>query len=65
MVTLFSNKCPKCLILEKKLNDKGIEYTEINDIDVMIEKGFMAMPVLEVDDEVMNFSNAVKWINVR
>lgn len=28
----------------------------------MISKGFMSVPILEIDDEVMDFNKAIKWI---
>lgn len=64
-VILYSNKCPQCRVLEAKLKEKGIEYQEINDIYLMIEKGFMSMPVLEVDETIMNFAQANNWVNER
>ena len=60
---LYSTHCPKCNILTTKLKSKGIEFTEIDDVDLMIEKGFMEMPMLEVDGELMNFPAAIKWVN--
>ena len=62
-IVLYSNKCPKCQILETKLNQKNIEYTEINDVDLMLEKGFSSVPMLEVDGEIMDFKVANDWIN--
>ena len=62
-VKLYSTHCPKCILLEKKLNQKNISFEEINDIDVMAEKGFMQAPMLEVDGEVMDFKQANDWIN--
>lgn len=62
-VKLYSTYCPKCIILEKKLNQKNISFEEINDIDVMTAKGFMQAPMLEVDGEVMDFKQANDWIN--
>lgn len=62
-VKLYSTHCPKCIVLEKKLNQKNISFEEINDIDVMAEKGFMQAPMLEVDGEVMDFKQANDWIN--
>lgn len=62
-VKLYSTHCPKCIILEKKLNQKNISFEEINDIDVMTAKGFMQAPILEVDGEVMDFKQANDWIN--
>jgi len=65
MVTLYSNHCPKCKILTQKLNQADIQYVEVNDIDLMIEKGFMTMPILEVDGVGMSFVESVNWINER
>ena len=62
-VTLYSTNCPRCVVLEKKLDEKGIEYDLVTDEDVMINKGFMTAPMLEVDNEVMSFGEAVKWVN--
>lgn len=62
-VILYSNHCPQCKILERKLHNKNIDFTEINDIDLMVSKGFMSMPMLEVDGNVMKFKDALNWIN--
>lgn len=62
-VILYSNHCPQCKILERKLYDRNINFTEINDVDLMISKGFMSMPMLEVDGNVMKFKDALNWIN--
>lgn len=62
-VILYSTGCSRCKILEAKMNTKNIDYTVIDDTDLMISKGFMSLPMLEVDGEVMDFINAVKWIN--
>ena len=49
-------------MLEKKLNQNNIEYELIEDGDVMVNKGFMTSPMLEVDGKPMDFSAAIKWI---
>jgi len=64
-VIFYSTHCPKCTILERKLKDKNIEYDEVNDIELMISKGFMNVPVLEIDGKVMNYGESIKWINER
>ena len=35
MITLYSTGCPKCQVLEKKLNNEGIGFSISNDIDVL------------------------------
>lgn len=62
-VILYSTGCPKCVILEKKLEQKGIEYTVNNDIDLMTQKGFMSLPMLDVDGKELEFGEAVRWLN--
>lgn len=62
-VILYSNHCPQCRVLETKLKEKGINYMEVNDVNLMLSKGFLSMPMLEVNDLVMNFATALKWVN--
>ena len=61
-VTLFSTHCPRCNVLSTKLKQKSIDYEEINDVDLMVQKGFTAVPMLEVDGVVYDFKQAVEWI---
>ena len=60
---LYSTGCPKCSILKRKLDENGITYTEVNDVDLMLAKGMVSVPMLEVDGNIMDFANAVKWVN--
>ena len=62
-VVLYTTGCPKCKILEKKLSQKNIDYEIFDNIDEMIKMGFQSVPVLEVDKKVMNFGDAIKWLN--
>ena len=62
MVILYSTDCPRCRIIEKKLQDKGIKFELFNDVDAMIAKGFKEAPKLEVDGVVMDFKEANEWI---
>ena len=61
-VVLYSTHCPRCNVLEKKLQQKNIQYEEVNDIDIMTEKGYMTAPMLEVDGVIMRFKEACDWV---
>jgi glutaredoxin-related protein len=61
-IILYSTGCPKCNVLEAKLNSKSIKYEVCRDIEVMQSKGMMSAPNLEVDGELMDFSAAIKWV---
>lgn len=63
MNILYTTNCPKCKVLETKLKSKNIEFEICNDVDLMLSKGIQQAPYLEVDNELMNFSNAIKWVN--
>lgn len=62
-IVLYSTHCPKCKILEKKLTDKKINFSLCEDVDTMKSKGIMSAPMLEVDDKLLDFYNAVKFVN--
>jgi glutaredoxin len=61
-VILYEHGCPNCKVLKLKLDQKGIQYEDINDIEVMKEKGFTEAPKLEVNGTVMNFRDAINWV---
>lgn len=61
---LYTTHCPKCKVLETKLNQKNIKYEEISDIEKIKEKGIDELPVLELDDnQLLSFALANKYIN--
>jgi glutaredoxin len=62
-IILHSNDCPRCKVLETKLKDKGINYKKNNDMNILINLGFMSAPVLQIDDKFMDFSEAIKYVN--
>lgn len=62
-VILYEHGCPRCKVLKTKLDQKGIQYQIVNDVEVMKEKGFKEAPKLEIaDGVVMDFKEAVEWI---
>lgn len=65
MIILHTTNCSKCNILKRKLDSKNIQYKENFDIDIdfMKSKGLMSAPILQVDEEYMDFSHANNWIN--
>ena len=62
MVIMYTTHCPQCKVLEKMLNDKKIEYTQITDISIMKSKGIQSVPYLEVEGELKNFKESMEWI---
>ena len=61
-VILYEHGCPRCRVLKMKLDQKGIKYDDVTDVEVMKSKGFKEAPKLEVDGTIMDFKDAVEWI---
>lgn len=64
-IVLYTIDCPKCKILERKLKEADIEYEVVKDVDMMMSLGISSAPVLKVDEDLMVFNDAVKWIMSR
>ena len=65
-IVMYSTGCPKCNVLEKKLNAANIEHEVCADeqkvFDVCTELQLNSLPILQVDDKYYTFSAAVKWV---
>ena len=62
-MVLYTTGCPRCEMLEKLLNDKGMKYEVCTVKDVMVRNFFKTVPMLEVDGKTMNYKDAVRWVN--
>ena len=62
-IKLYSTHCPKCIVLQKKLDDKNIEYDLITDINEIKETGYLSAPILQIDEKFYGFGEAVQYIN--
>lgn len=64
-IVLYSTDCPMCKVIEAKLKQSNIEFEKINDVDLMVQKGFRSAPILEVDGVAYNFKEAIEWVKER
>lgn len=62
-VILYTTHCPKCVVLEKKLTQKNIEYDVVTDKKEIMNKGYLTAPLLEVNGKIMEFKEANDWVN--
>lgn len=60
---LYSTDCPKCKVLRQKLDEAGFRYTENNSVEEMLALGITQVPVLSIDGEMYDFTQAVKLAN--
>ena len=62
-IILYTIDCPKCKILEKKLNMNNIQYDVCKDTKLMKEKNIQKLPMLSIDERLYSYKEAVDLIN--
>lgn len=62
-IYFYTIDCPACNVLEQKLIRKGVEFEKVNDLNTLREKGLEVFPVLEVENKMLSYSEAIKWVN--
>lgn len=62
-IIFYSTGCPKCRILKKKLDEKGIRYEICSDEEHMIGLGLTEVPALGIKGQLYSFREAVEWLN--
>jgi len=62
-IVLYTTGCPKCKVLEKKLELKNIQYDIITNEEEIRNTGFLSLPILNVDNKFMPFTEAISWVN--
>lgn len=62
-LVLYTTHCPKCKVIESKLNAKKIEFDMVDDKSTLLKMGIVSVPVLEADGTRMDFLEANKYVN--
>ena len=66
-IVLYSTCCPKCKAVEILLAKKNVNYILVEDTDKVVKIGeahdIKSAPILQVGDDFLDFSKAVKYIN--
>ena len=62
-IVLYPIGCPSCMVLEKKLMNKKINFEKVSDSKELEKIGLTYFPVLKVGEKLMNFEKANDWVN--
>lgn len=62
-IIFYTTNCPKCSSLKNKLNAKSLSYTECSDTEIMLKKGIVSVPALEIDNKIFSYKDAIKFLN--
>ena len=62
-VILYSTEtCHRCKAVKQILNVNDVEYEEVLDINIMKEKNFKEVPMMEVDDKTLDYMDIMMWL---
>ena len=62
-ITLYSTGCPKCKVLKKKLEEKGYQVHREQFCGWDAVTWISQVPVLSVNNKLLDFSTANDWVN--
>ena len=62
-VKLYTTHCPKCKILEERLNAKKVKYEVIDNIEELQKMNFKSVPNLEIDGKIYNYLDSIRYLN--
>lgn len=66
MIKFYTSHCPKCKVLKKLMDDKKIEYEEIDDENIYLEiadkNNIISMPFAEINGRVVNTKELQNFI---
>ena len=63
-IIVYSNGCPKCEVLKRKLRSKKIEHTVTDDFSLLESLKIDTLPVMKVDSVIYsNFTEMIELIN--
>jgi glutaredoxin len=66
MIVYSLPTCGQCKVLKKKLENKNISFTVVEDIEKMLELGIQGVPVLQLDDGTkLTQMSAIKWVDAQ
>ena len=62
-IILYSMEtCHRCKAVKQILDVNNIEYEEILDINIMKNKDFKEVPMMEVGDETLDYVDIMAWL---
>jgi len=63
MIKFYSTNCPRCHVLQKKLDSKNIQYELHTDTQEMIDLGLVNAPALQLEEgQLLDFKQSIEWI---
>ena len=61
MIKFYSTNCPRCHVLQKKMDNKNIQYEIHTDTQEMVELGLVNAPALLLENgQLLDFKKSIE-----
>lgn len=62
-IILYStDTCHRCKMVKQILNIHNVQYVEVTDIDLMKDKCFNEVPMMEINGQTLDYGDIVAWL---
>lgn len=62
IILYTSDTCRRCDIIKMFLKEYDVPYIEVTDKQIMIDKEFESVPVLEYKGEIIKYEYILQWL---
>lgn len=62
IILYSSNECTRCKLVKQMLDIHNVQYTEINDKRIMIDKEIENVPALEINEKIIEYQEVLTWL---
>lgn len=62
IILYTSDGCKRCDIIKMFLHSCNVPYREVTDKQIMLEKEFESVPMLECGDQVVQYESILQWL---
>ena len=62
IILYSSQECIRCRLVKQMLNTHNVQYTEVNDKRIMIDKDIEEVPALEINKKIMDYAEILTWL---
>ena len=62
LILYSTEACHRCKAIKRILQVNNVEYDEVTDIEIMKNKGFREVPMMEIDEKILDYSSISAWL---
>ena len=62
IILYTTSTCHRCHAVKQILQANNVEYEEVTDINIMRDRGFIEVPMMDVDEKTLDYGDISAWL---